>query len=69
MNRLKNIVAMKRGQNKVTRLSGHRRDGGGLFIPNLTNQYDIGILPEKVSESRGKGNTSLGVYLNLCDIV
>ncbi len=51
-------------------MARNRRTHGdlrGLAIPDLTDHYDIGILPEDGAEGHGKGQARERVHLDLID--
>ena len=51
----------------MTRLCGLHGDSRGLLIPDLADQYDIGVLPQNRPQGAGKRQVDLGVDLRLID--
>ena len=56
-----------RGQHQVARNGGTHGDFRGLAIPNFTDHYDVGILPEDSTEGHGKGQARKRAHLDLVD--
>ena len=66
------VLATKKGSIPISRIrvTGQRSlDGvfGRLSIPNFTDEHDVRVMPKDASQRGSKGQTDLGVNLDLVD--
>ena len=61
------VGRMDRGEHEVARNGCTHGDLRGLPIPDFTDHYDVGILPEDGAEAHGKGQPREWGHLDLID--